>query len=92
MGSTVAGITDTSNKHREPIDQTALNAIDYYCYQTNFDTAISYAKLYMWARFNNFQRRISDTIVRHQVPDRVMICFNCIKRKKTSDRTQNAKL
>ncbi|QBY46935.1 phage major capsid protein, P2 family (plasmid) [Arsenophonus nasoniae] len=92
IGSTVAGTTDTSSKSREPIDPTALDAIDYYCYQTNFDTAISYAKLDMWAKFNDFQRRIRDAIVRRQALDRIMIGFNGIKREKTSDRRQNAKL
>ncbi|WP_063654001.1 phage major capsid protein, P2 family [Candidatus Arsenophonus triatominarum] len=92
IGSTVAGTTDTSSKSRETIDPTALNAIDYYCYQTNFDTAISYAKLDVWAKFNDFQRCIRDAIVRRQALDRIMIGFNGIKREKTSDLIQNAKL
>ena len=55
IGSTVASTTDTTRQTHQPIDSTAMEAVDYYCYQTNFDTVISYAKLDMWAKFSDFR-------------------------------------
>jgi P2 family phage major capsid protein len=89
VGSTIAGTTDTSSKDREPTDPTAMTEIEYKCEQTNFDTAITYAKLDMWAKFQDFQTRIRDAIVKRQALDRIMIGFNGVKRAKTSDRTAN---
>lgn len=92
IGTTIASTTDTSKKEREPIDPTQLSKQEYHCYQTNFDTAIRYAKLDMWATFNDFQRRIRDAIIRRQALDRIMIGWNGVKREKTSDRNQYPKL
>src|SRR5476649_1015024 len=55
VGSTIAGTTNTTEKDREPTDPTALNDIEYKCEQTNFDTALTYPKLDMWAKFQDFQ-------------------------------------
>lgn len=89
VGSTIAGTTDTGSKDREPTDPTAMTDIEYKCEQTNFDTAITYAKLDMWAKFQDFQTRIRDAIVKRQALDRIMIGFNGVKRAKTSDRAAN---
>ncbi|WGL97180.1 phage major capsid protein, P2 family [Arsenophonus sp. aPb] len=92
IGTTIASTTDTTAKEREPIDPTQLSQQEYHCYQTNFDTAIRYAKLDAWAIFNDFQRRIRDAIIRRQALDRIMIGWNGVKREKTSDRTKYPKL
>jgi hypothetical protein len=62
--------------------------VEYKCEQTNFDTVLTYAKLDLWAKFQDFQVRIK----RHrQAPgagphhDR----FNDVKRAKTSNRVAN---
>ncbi|EPH7220481.1 phage major capsid protein, P2 family [Serratia marcescens] len=89
VGSTIAGTTDTSSKDREPTDPTAMTDTEYKCEQTNFDTAITYAKLDMWAKFQDFQTRIRDAIVKRQALDRIMIGFNGVKRAKTSNRAEN---
>lgn len=89
VGSTIAGTTDTTAKDREPSDPTAMSDITYKCEQTNFDTAITYAKLDLWTKFQDFQTRIRDAIVKRQALDRIMIGFNGIKREKTSNRTAN---
>lgn len=87
--STVAGTTDTTTKDREPTDPSGLTKITYTCEQTNFDTAIKYNKLDLWAKFKDFQLRLRNAIVRRQALDRIMIGFNGVERASTSDRKTN---
>lgn len=89
VGSTIAGTTDTTTKEREPTDPTLMADVEYKCEQTNFDTVLTYAKLDLWAKFQDFQVRIRDAIVKRQALDRIMIGFNGVKRAKTSDRAEN---
>ncbi|CAO95618.1 phage major capsid protein, P2 family [Erwinia tasmaniensis] len=89
IGQTIAGTTDTTQKEREPTDPTYIDGDGYKCTQTNFDTALPYSKLDMWAKFSDFQVRIRDVIVKRQALDRIMIGFNGLKREKTSNRVQN---
>ncbi|MFP6558155.1 phage major capsid protein, P2 family [Paraburkholderia sp. B3] len=89
IGGPIAGTTDTKVKDRETIDPTDVDANGYFCYQTNFDSHIPYAKLDMWAKFPNFQTLIRDLVLTRQALDRIMIGFNGVKRSPTSDRTAN---
>lgn len=89
VGSTIAGTTDTTAKEREPVDPTLMVDVEYKCEQTNFDTVLTYAKLDLWAKFQDFQVRIRNTIVKRQALDRIMIGFNGVKRAKTSNRSEN---
>ncbi|MFA2370794.1 P2 family phage major capsid protein, partial [Escherichia coli] len=89
VGSTIAGTTDTTAKEREPVDPTLMIDVEYKCEQTNFDTVLTYAKLDLWAKFQDFQVRIRDAIVKRQALDRIMIGFNGVKRAKTSNRSEN---
>ncbi|STH27920.1 P2 family phage major capsid protein [Escherichia coli] len=89
FGSTIAGTTDTTAKEREPVDPTLIVDVEYKCEQTNFDTVLTYAKLDLWAKFQDFQVRIRDAIVKRQALDRIMIGFNGVKRAKTSNRSEN---
>ncbi len=86
IGATVAGTTDTTKKEREPTDPTFIDGEGYKCTQTNFDTALGYEKLDLWAKFQDFQIRIRDAIIKRQALDRIMIGFNGERREKTSDR------
>ncbi|WP_318389647.1 phage major capsid protein, P2 family [Enterobacter sp.] len=86
IGSTIAGTTDTTKKEREPTDPTYIDGEGYKCTQTNFDTALQYEKLDLWAKFEDFQIRIRDAIIKRQALDRIMIGFNGERREKTSDR------
>ncbi|WP_315708494.1 phage major capsid protein, P2 family [Brenneria uluponensis] len=88
VGSTIAGTTDTTKQEREPTDPTYIDGTGYKCTQTNFDTALTYAKLDLWAKFQDFQTRIRNAIVTRQALDRIMIGFNGVKREKTSSRVQ----
>lgn len=89
VGSTIASTTDTTSADRVPTDPTALDEGGYNCTQTNYDTAIRYAKLDAWAKFPNFQTMIRDAIVKRQALDRMVIGFNGTSRAATSDRTTN---
>ena len=56
----IASRTDTSGDgERKPKDHTALGSMPYMCEQTNFDTAIRYAKLDAWAHNKNFNSLLS---------------------------------
>lgn len=45
INSTIAGTTDTTLGDREPVNPTSLVGMRYECEQTNFDTALRYAKI-----------------------------------------------
>jgi P2 family phage major capsid protein len=92
VGGTIAGTTDTSTKDRTPTDPSNLEGSGYECTQTNFDTAIKYAKIDMWAKFPDFQTRIRNAILQRQALDRILIGFNGTHRAPTSDRAANPML
>lgn len=90
---TIASTTDTSgDKERQTADFTALESNKYECNQINFDFHLTYKRLDLWARFQDFQRRIRDAIVQRQALDFIMAGFNGTTRADTSDRTKNPML
>lgn len=89
IGSPIASTTNTTTNDRTPTDPSALDADGYICTQTNFDTAIKYAKIDAWAKFTDFQTRIRDAILARQALDVIMIGFNGVARAATSNRTAN---
>ena len=77
ISGTIAGRTDTSGAgRRSPRDVTGLGKNEYICKQTNYDTYIPYAKLDAWAKFKDFQTRISSAVVERCALDRIMIGWN----------------
>ena len=76
IASTIASRTDTTSKDRQAIDPTALGDLKYECKQTNFDTALRYAKLDQWSKFPNFQKMIRNAIIEQMGRDRLIIGFN----------------
>lgn len=89
INSTIAGRTDTTTKDRQATDPSALQKNSYECKQTNFDTALRYNKLDMWAKFPDFQIRIRDAILQRQALDRIMIGFNGTSAAVETDRVAN---
>jgi P2 family phage major capsid protein len=89
IGSTIASTTDTTTTARVAVDPTNFDGTGYTCTQTNFDTAITYAKLDMWAKYSDFQARIRNAIIQQQGRDRMMIGFNGTSRAATSNRANN---
>lgn len=77
VASPIASRADTRNgERREPTDPSGLDLYSYELHQTNFDTFLSYGKLDMWAKFDNFHERIRDHIVRAIALDKMRIGFN----------------
>lgn len=89
IGSTVASTVDTTQNDRTPFDPTEMDEQGYVCSQTNFDTAIRYAKLDAWAKFPDFQARVRSMILQRQALDIITIGFNGTSRAANSDRNAN---
>jgi P2 family phage major capsid protein len=90
VNSTIAGRTDTTgNGRRVPRDPTALSSVDYLLKQTNYDVALRYDKLDMWAKFPNFQTLWQGAIMERCALDRIMIGFNGTSAAATTDRAAN---
>jgi P2 family phage major capsid protein len=89
VGSSIAGRTDTTQNPRSPRDVSALTKDSYACKKTDFDTAIPYALLDAWAKFPDFQARLSAAIVERQALDRLMIGFNGTSAAATTNRGTN---
>lgn len=89
ISGTIAGRTNTSENDRQPTDPTDMEGSSYFCKQTNFDTALRYNKIDAWAKFQDFQTRIRDAILKRQALDRIMIGFNGTSAAAQSDRVAN---
>lgn len=86
----VASRTDTSaDGTRKTVDPTTLGKEGYECVQVNYDTHIRYAKMDAWAKFKDFQTRISGAIVERCALDRIMIGFNGTSAAVTTNLTNN---
>lgn len=88
----IASRTNTSQGDRQAADPTNLDGRQYFCRQTNFDTAIKYAKLDQWAKFKDFYQRLRNVIIKRQALDRIMIGFNGISIAENTDIVANPKL
>lgn len=89
VSGSIASTTDTAGgDERETADFATLDADDYFCQQVNYDFHIRYNTLDLWARYQDFQTRLRDAIVKRQALDRIMIGFNGTHRAKTSNRVK----
>lgn len=87
VNGTIASTADTDGDgERETADFTALESNKYECAQINFDFHIRYKQLDLWARFQDFQTRIRNAIIKRQALDFIMAGFNGIERAAKSDR------
>ena len=85
----IASTTDTAGgDERETADFAALDVEGYECAQINYDFHIRYNTLDLWARYEDFQSRLRDAIVKRQALDRIMVGFNGVSRAKTSNRAK----
>lgn len=75
-GPTASRTKTGPGKPRKPRDPSGLTKDTYSCKKTNFDTSLPYAKLDAWAKFPDFQTRLSGSIAVQQGLDRIMIGFN----------------
>lgn len=85
----IASRTDTrGDKRRSTRDASTMTNTRYRCEKTNFDTHITYAKLDAWAKFQDFQTRVANAILKRQALDRIMIGFNGVKVAADTNLTQ----
>lgn len=90
VNGTIASRTDTSgNNRRNPRDVHALTKDTYACKKTDFDIAFPYALLDAWAKFPDFQARLSSSVAARQALDRIMIGFNGTSAAAATNRTTN---
>lgn len=93
IGLGVSGpISSTNNSttdRRQPVSVTALDSNKYTCNKVNADTFASYAQLDAWAKFPDFQQRLSNQIIQRIALDRIMIGFNGTSYADKSDRNAN---
>ncbi|QCR38014.1 phage major capsid protein, P2 family [Nissabacter sp. SGAir0207] len=90
VSGSIASTTDTAGgDERETADFAALDAEGYECAQVNYDFHIRYNSLDLWARYEDFQARLRDAIIKRQSLDRIMVGFNGTSRAKTSNRVKN---
>lgn len=83
----VASRTNTAGgNRRNPADVSELAKDSYTCKQTNFDTAFPYALLDAWAKFPDFQVRLTNAIIERQALDRIMIGFNGVSAAAATNR------
>ena len=65
------------NTERNPTDPTdTAEKYEYRCEKTNYDVAISYEKLDLWAHLPNFQEIFNQLIVEQEALDRICIGLN----------------
>lgn len=89
VNGSIASTTDTGGgDERETADVSSLDSKGYFCTQTNYDFHIRYNQLDLWARYQDFQTRLRDAVVKRQGLDRIMIGFNGTHRAKTSNRVK----
>ncbi|WP_395490334.1 phage major capsid protein, P2 family [Cedecea davisae] len=90
VNGSIASTADTDNGvERKTADFSKLDAYRYFCKPVNFDYNLKYTKLDLWARYQDFQIRIRDAIIKRQALDYITIGFNGVTRAPTSDRKQN---
>lgn len=85
----VAGRTDTNAADRSTRNLLNMKSNKYKCVKTDFDSHIGYATIDMWAKFKDFQKRLSIAITDRQALDRIMIGFNGTSSAETTDIAAN---
>lgn len=85
----IASRTDTTTKDRQTRDLSTLDQRGYECKKTDYDTHIPYAKLDAWAKFKDFQVRITNAILQRAALDRMLIGFNGLSAALASDISKN---
>ncbi|ATH13841.1 phage major capsid protein, P2 family [Delftia acidovorans] len=90
VGGTIASRTDTSgNGVRKTSDPTTMDSGKYFCRHTDYDTHLTYAKIDSWAKFKDFQTRISGVVAKRCALDRIMIGWNGRTAADNTNRVQN---
>ncbi|GGZ32114.1 phage major capsid protein, P2 family [Asticcacaulis endophyticus] len=70
----------------------SMDGREYLCKKTDFDTHLKYSEVDRWAKFDDFEVRISNHIAHAQGLDRICIGFNGISAAVTTDLVANPML
>lgn len=90
ISGTIASRTDTSGTGtRKTQDATAMTAGGYECAKTDYDHHIRYATLDSWAKFKDFQARISAQVLQRCALDRITVGWNGVQAAANTNRAQN---
>ena len=87
-----ASRTNTQNKDRQTRDVKAMDGTKYRCEKTNYDTHTRYQTMDMWAKFKDFQPRLSRSIYERCALDRIMVGWNGTHVAEDTDLAANPKL
>jgi P2 family phage major capsid protein len=88
-GKIVSSRTNVLVNPRAPKSLWSLASDQYECRDTHFDTFLSYAQIDMWAKFPDFEMRISKQLIEAQRADRIKIGFNGKAHAPNTDRDLN---
>lgn len=89
ISGTIASRTDTSGTGtRKTQDATNITAGGYECLKTDYDTHLRYGTLDAWAKFKDFQARVSNLVLQRCALDRITIGWNGVKGEANTDRAQ----
>ncbi|AVS66654.1 phage major capsid protein, P2 family [Paracidovorax avenae] len=89
LAGPIASRTDTSgDKRRKTRDIATMDGRGYECFKTNYDTHIRYGTLDAWAKFKDFQTRITNLTIERCALDRMMIGFNGLQAAADTDLTK----
>ena len=90
ISGTIASRTDTSGTGtRKTQDATSMTGGGYECAKTDYDHHIRYATLDSWAKFKDFQARISAQVLQRCALDRITTGWNGVQAAANTNRTQN---
>ena len=85
----VSSTNNSTTDRRQPTSVAALDSNKYTCNKVNADTFTPYTQLDAWAKFPDFQQRLSNQIIKRIALDRIMIGFNGTSYAEKSDRAAN---
>ena len=90
VDASIAGRTATSAGNiRQATDPTGMTKNEFFCHQTNFDVALTYANLDRWAKFPDFQIRWRKHILLQMSRDKLKIGWHGTQAAASTNRVTN---
>lgn len=89
---TIAGTNDVNAADVKTVSPIDMKGQMYECEIIDFATHVFYSTLDAWAKFPDFQQRMSNVTFKQQQRDLIMIGFNGTSRAAVSDRATNTLL
>jgi len=89
ISRTIAGRTNTNTTDRAPTELHDLTSNQYECKKTEFDWSVKYSTLDSWAKFEDFETRLRNAVLKQMGLDRIMIGWNGTSAATQSNRGSN---